>query len=140
MTRLLSSLLLVLLLGGCASTNTRVERRQAPEGMQRYFVLANSNDNRAIDRRIANALRAHGLTAESGPRTMMPEDTQVLVSYEDHWSWDFGDRLNYLRITFRNSTNAQPWANAEFQARIPGRPALDPLIADLVDRMVTGKK
>ncbi len=140
MTRLFSFLLLALLLGGCASTNTRVERRQVPEGMQRYFVLANSNDNRAIDRRIAHALRAQGLTAESGPRTMMPEDTQVLVSYEDHWSWDFGDRLNYLRITFRDANNAQPWANAEFQARIPGRQTLDPLIADLVGRMISGKK
>lgn len=132
--------LFALLAGGCATSSTQVQPFASLEGRQRFFVLANANDNRAVDRRIANALRARGFTAEHGPRTMMPDDTQVLVTYEDRWSWDFGDRLNYFRLTVRDARNAQPLAGGEYFAKIPGRQSLDDLIATFLDRMLAGKK
>lgn len=133
-------LLSAILLGGCATSSTRVEPFRNLGDRQRFFVLANANDNRAVDRRIANALRARGFTAEHGPRTMMPDDTQVLVTYEDRWSWDFGDRLNYLRITARDAKNAQALASAEYFAKIPGRQSVDAFIGTFLDRMLAGKK
>lgn len=140
MNRFFPLFLLAVLLSGCATSNTQVESFRSFEGRQRFFVLANANDNRAVDRRIANALRARGFTAEHGPRTMMPDDTQVLITYEDRWSWDFGDRLNYLRITARDAKNAQSLASAQYFAKIPGRQSLDRLIGNFLDRMLAGKK
>ena len=140
MNRILPLLLLACLLGGCATSQIEVDHARGLAGSQRYFILANSNDNRAVDRRIANVLRARGFTAEYGPHTMMPDDAQVIVTYDDRWSWDFGDRLNYLRISARDAKTAAPLANAQYFARIPGRQPLDELIAELVDRMLAGKK
>lgn len=133
---LVLALLTASLLGGCATSSTRVEGGARMAGLQRFFVLANANDNRALDRQVVNALRARGLTADSGPRTMMPEDTQAVVTYEDHWSWDFGDRLQVLRLTVREPRQGGTLAIVEFSAKIPGRQSPATIVGDLVTRLL----
>lgn len=140
MPRLLVSLLLLSLLGGCASRNVTVDRRQGLDGLERFFVVANANDNRALDRHLVNALRARGLTADSGPRTMMPEDTQAILLYEDQWSWDFGERLQILTLTVREPGRGGTLATAGYVARIPGRRPPAGIVGDLVTRLFTGEK
>jgi hypothetical protein len=132
---LLCSLCLAGLLAGCATSSTRVEGGARVAGLQRFFVLANANDNRALDRQVVNALRARGLTADSGPRTMMPEDTQAFVTYEDHWSWDFGERLQVLRLSVREPRKGDTLAIVEFSAKIPGRQSPASIVGDLVTRL-----
>src|SRR5690349_11607586 len=95
--------LLALLLGGCTAYNAQVQRGRSLAGVQRFFVLANANDSHGLEHRIVAALRARGLTAESGPRTMMPENTQALITYEDHWAWDFGDHLVHLQLNVHDA-------------------------------------
>ncbi|HRG55406.1 MAG TPA: hypothetical protein PLG56_05160, partial [Lacunisphaera sp.] len=51
-----------LLLGGCASFEATVDRGRSLQGVQRFFVVSNPNDNRALDQQIAAALRARGRT------------------------------------------------------------------------------
>ena len=58
---------------------------------KRIFILSNQNDNNFLDTQIVAALKLRGYESECGPMTMMPDDTQVIVTYEDHWTWDFGD-------------------------------------------------
>ncbi len=128
-------LLLVLLLGGCSSIDTQVDQNKQLHQVQRFFVLANPSDSRAIDRHIVNALRAHGLTAESGPRTMMPDDTQAMIHYVDNWTWDFGDRLVYLQIRVRDLRSGEPLGTMEYAAKIPGRQPVARVVSDLVDRL-----
>ena len=142
MPRLLRSLLLLslLLLGGCSSIDTTVARNAKLAGVQRFFVLANANDSRALDRHLVNALRARGLTAESGPRTMQPDDAQAIVSYHDNWTWDFGDRLVYLQITVREIPTGEPLGSMEFRAKIPGRQTPAETITDLVAQLFTDRK
>lgn len=140
MLRLFTSVLLVLLFGGCASYDTQVARGPGLAGMQRFFVIANANDSRGLDHRIAASLKARGLTAETGPRTMMPEDTQAIVTYDDHWGWDFGERLVHLQINVRDARTAQPLAAATFSARIPGRKSSAEIVDELVTRVVSGAK
>ncbi len=72
LTRVLLAAALALLLGGCASFDASVEGGQSLQGVQRFFVVSNLNDNRALDHQIAKALKARGLAAEVGPLTMMP--------------------------------------------------------------------
>jgi hypothetical protein len=132
---LLCSLTLAGLLGGCTTSSTRVQGGARVTELQRFFVIANANDNRALDRQVVNALRARGLAADSGPRTMMPEDTQALVTYEDHWSWDFGDRLQVLQLTVRDARQGGTLAVAEFSAKIPGRQSPATIVRDLVERV-----
>ena len=97
---------LALLLGGCATYDTDVARGRSLAGIKKYFVVSNLNDNHALDHHLAASLRARGFEAEVGPLTMMPDDTQAVVTYQDYWAWDFGDRLTFFRLHVRSPTSA----------------------------------
>jgi hypothetical protein len=131
---------LCVLLGGCASYDTEVERGHSLAGVQRYFVVSNLNDNHALDRQIAGALKARGFEAETGPLTMMPIGTQAIVTFEDRWDWDFGDHLLYLRLTVHeNRLSRQLLSTATFSARIPLREATSVTVGALVGRLFPAK-
>jgi hypothetical protein len=117
--RLLFLLGLGLLLGGCATYDAQVERGQSLTGLKRFFVVSNLNDNHALDHRIAEALKARGMEADTGPLTMMPDNAQVIITYQDRWSWDFGDHLVYLAFTARNAATNEMVAIVSFSATIP---------------------
>lgn len=133
---ILCTLLLACLLGGCATSISHIEGGARIGELQRFFVLANANDNRALDRQIVSVLRARGLTADSGPRTMMPDDTQAVIAYDDHWSWDFGERLQVLRLTVRDAQKGNTLGIVEFSAKIPGRRVPAKIVGELVARLL----
>jgi hypothetical protein len=140
MPRLLLTLLIPLLLGGCSSIDTQIDRTKPLGSIQRFFVLANGNDSRALDRHIVNALRARGFTAESGPRTMMPDDTEAVIHYVDNWTWDFGDRLVYLQIGVRDQRSGEPIGSMQYSARIPGRQPVGEIITGLISQLFAAEK
>ena len=136
--RLLLLLASALLLGGCSSIETDAARGTGLAKTQRFFVVSNLNDNHALDQRIVTALQARGLTAAAGPRTMMPDDTQGVVVYQDHWSWDFGEHLAYLRLAMHKPESNEVLAAATFSARIPSKDA-PAVVAQLVARLFDHK-
>jgi uncharacterized protein YceK len=127
-----------LLLSGCASFQSSIEPKRTTKGVQRFFVVTNLNDNHALDHQIAASLKARGRSVELGPLTMMPDDTQAVVTYQDQWTWDFKNNLVYLNIAVRDPLARQPYATATFGAKVPLRdpvPAIvDRLVADLLAR------
>jgi hypothetical protein len=129
-------LMLLGLLAGCTTYDAKVERDRSLAGVQRYFVQSNPNDNHALDSQIAGALKARGLAAETGPLTMMPDETQAIVTYQDHWTWDFGDRLVYLQLTVREQKTGRNYATVTFSAKVPTGKALSAIVDELVGRMV----
>lgn len=101
-------------LAGCSSYTALTETGKNPNSYQRFFVKSNFDDNHGIDGRIVQTLQSRGLTVEKGPLTMMPLNTQVLVSYEDHWGWDFRTHLTGLRILLSDAKSEKPIARGEF--------------------------
>lgn len=140
MTRLLPFVLFALLLTGCASYQAQPGSAQRLEGRQRFFVLANSNDSRGLNHRIVATLKARGLTADTGPRTMLPEDTQIVVTYQDHWAWDFGEHLVHLQLSAFEPGSPQPIAGASYSAKIPGRQSPAEIVEELLGRLVAGSR
>ena len=136
LTRVLFAATLALLLGGCASFDATVEGGQSPKDVQRFFVVRNLNDNRALDHQIAKALKARGLIAEVGPLTMMPDDTQAVVTFQDHWAWDFGEHLVFLKISVRKPSQEQPYASATFSAKVPLREPASVTLSRLVGTLL----
>ena len=134
-TRALLLLCLGLLLGGCASFDAQVEHGRSLAKVQRFFVVSNNNDNHALDQQIAGAIKARGFAADTGPLTMMPENTQAVVMFQDHWSWDFGDHLAFLKIAVRDPQSEQSFASVTFNARVPGRESTPEIVSQLVDRI-----
>ena len=55
-----------------------------------------------------------GRVAGSGPRTMMPEDTQVIVTYDARWNWDFKTYLIELNLEFHTVIPTKKLADAQY--------------------------
>lgn len=96
-------LLGVLLLAGCSNVATHRFPGADLTRYQRFYVEHRLTDDRHIDEMIVARLHALGRQATFGPLTMMPEDTEVLVTYEDIWAWDFKNYLIELNIQFRSA-------------------------------------
>ena len=128
-----------LLLAGCSSYEAQPGGKKVA-GQRRIFIQSNQNDNNALDTQIVAALKLRGYESDSGPLTMMPDDTQVLVIYEDHWTWDFGDHLAFLQITARDRKSGQVLGTAVFKAKIPTKKSIPKIIGELVDRILADAK
>lgn len=131
---------LMLLLSGCASFDLQAERDFDPTPFKTFFVVTNSNDNRAMDRHIAAALRARGYQVEVGPRTMMPDDNEIVVTYQDQWAWDFADHLASLRISMRPPEKTAMVATASLASRLPLREPPVATVNRLLDSLFAKKK
>ncbi len=132
-------LFLLSVLAGCASYDAQLTRGQSLTGVQRFFVQSNSNDSRALDRQIVAALKTHGYEAEAGPSTMLPDDTQAIISYRDNWAWDFGDHLAYLQLTVREAKTGQPYGSATFSSKIPTTKASQLIVDGLIAQLLPPK-
>ena len=108
-------------------------------GLQRYFVVTNTNDNHGLDQQIASAFKARGVEVDAGPLTMMPDKNQVVVSYRDNWSWDFGDHLVFLAISVRETRSEQTFATVTFNATVPLKKPVPQIIDELVNRLLPAK-
>lgn len=137
MKRVLPSLLLLVvgLFSGCATYDANHDDSRSIKAVRHFFVVSNANDNRALDRHIATALRARGFAAETGPLTMMGEEVEAIVTYQDQWSWDFGDHLVFLQITVRDRKSDQPFSLLKFATRVPTRATTGEIVDGLVGRL-----
>lgn len=134
--RLLLLLTVALMLGGCASYDNQLEHGRSLKDVKRFFVVSNLNDNRALDRQIAGALKARDRTAEVGPLTMMPDDTQAVVTFQDYWTWDFGEHLVFLKISVRDPRADQPYASATFTSKVQVRSNSAETVNDLIGTLL----
>ncbi len=130
---------LAIMLGGCASYSAQMDRGRSLAKIQRFFVLSNTNDNHALDRQIAEQLKARGREVETGPLTMMPDNTQVIIAFQDHWTWDFGDHLVFLQLSVRDTRSEQSFATVTFSAKIPLHEEASVTVARLVDQLLDKK-
>jgi hypothetical protein len=139
LSRLLLLLGLVLGLSSCSTVDARVAPGHNLASLKRCFVVTSSSDNHGLDRHIANALQARGLTAETGPRTMMPDDTEAVITYQDRWGWDFSDYLSYLQIDVSAPGRNEPYASVHFSANVPSGKSYQATLQSLVDRLFSAK-
>ena len=95
------SILLVFVFGclagpGCSSTSAR---KIIPlDRFQRIYVERRLNENNRLDEIMAAELRRLGRDASSGPLTMMPENTDAILTYDARWAWDFKTYLIELNV------------------------------------------
>lgn len=96
--------LLILLLGlvGCSSIDTAFDIPTELRTFKRIYVQSSQNDSNHLDELIATELKRLGYDASAGVRTMMPDDTQLVILYESQWNWDFRTYLIRLDVTVRD--------------------------------------
>jgi hypothetical protein len=91
--------LLALVLAGCAQL-TR-EGRGDLSVHRRVFVEQRLNDSLGVHRFLVQELRALGYDATSGWLTELPEDAQLVVTYDARETWDFRPYLIELNVAVR---------------------------------------
>jgi len=108
----LLTLTAALAVAGCASVSTR--KVVELDRFQRFYVERRLNENNHLDELIAAELKRLGRDASSGPRTMMPEKTEVLVTYDSRWNWDFKTYLIELSLELHTVFPAKKLADGRY--------------------------
>ncbi len=124
-----------MLLVGCTHVERNVSPGRDPAALREVFVAANLADNHRLAERIAVALRARGLRAESGPLTLLPATAEAVVHYEDRWTWDFGDHMTYLRLDLHDPGQKRPFASAYRLRHVARSTDVDAVISVVADEL-----
>jgi hypothetical protein len=92
-----------LLLAACIHPHTQVDRSAHVKQMTHIFVEHRLADGRGLDLVIVAELQRLGYDASAGPMTMMPDNTDAILAYEDVWTFDFTTYLLELDIAVRDA-------------------------------------
>jgi hypothetical protein len=134
--RLVVFTLLGILIAGCATYTADVEPSTQLTAYKRLWVKSNLDDNHSIDRVLVEVLRSRGFEAEFGPLTMMPRETQAIVSFRDRWTWDFKNHMTALEVIVQDVRSEKQVAIASFvgpaSLTISPREVVERLVSDLV--------
>jgi hypothetical protein len=101
--RVLIALATSALLASCAQINTRVLPNTDVSANRHIFVEHRLADSFGVADEIARQLRAMGYDATSGANTMMPPGEDLIVSYDDMWTWDFNSYMIEIDVQLRSA-------------------------------------
>lgn len=134
----MKAFLLLLAIAFCAGCTTSISVRKPPSidlnRFHRIFVEQPFNENHHVDEILANELRAAGHEALSGPLTMMPENTEAVLTYHAQWAGDFRLYLIDLNLTLRTAHTDKPLAEARYY-----QPTVNPKRAERVVHELVGR-
>jgi hypothetical protein len=88
---------------GCSQISTRSLPKSDLGAQKHIFVERRLADNYGVAEEIARQLRAMGYDASSGALTMMPVGTDLVVSYQDMWTWDFTTYMIEIDMQVRSA-------------------------------------
>jgi hypothetical protein len=100
-TRTLIFLAASALFAGCAHINTRVLPEANISGYKHIFVEHRLADSFGVADEIARQLQVMGYDAAAGATTMMPAGEDLIVSYDDMWTWDFNSYMIEIDVQVR---------------------------------------
>jgi hypothetical protein len=101
--RHLTLCLLFLLSTGCASSLTADKDPSVQlSKMDNIYVVRQPNDNRGVEKLIANHLNTLGKNATHGSNAEAPENTDAVVTYTDKWWWDITTYMLELNVELRD--------------------------------------
>jgi hypothetical protein len=92
-----------LLLAGCGHITTRALPNANLGSHRHVFVEHRLPDSYGVADEIARQLRVMGYDASAGALTMMPPETELIVSYEDLWTWDFNTYMIAIDMQVRTA-------------------------------------
>ncbi|MBI5690914.1 MAG: hypothetical protein HZC55_12570 [Verrucomicrobia bacterium] len=123
----------VLATAGCSSVSAR--KVVSLDRFQRFFVERRLNENNHLDEILVAELQRLGRQASSGPLTMMPENTEVLVTYDARWTWDFKTYLIDLGVELHTVFPSKKLADGRYyQPSLRPKPPAD-AVRDLLGRL-----
>ena len=125
-----------LILCGCAHLTTRALPNANVGRYKHIFVEHRLADSYGIADEMARQLAEMGYDASAGALTMMPNDAELIVSYEDMWTWDFNTYMIELDVQVRSARTDKILAVGHYfrPAMVFGRPPSS-MIHDLLAKL-----
>lgn len=114
MIKALFLLPLLALCAGCTQVGVQTLPQLDMNRYQRVFVIEPFNENRHVDKMFVEELRATGREAWSGPRTMMPEEADAVLTYHGRWTWDFKTYLIDLTVELHTAHTTKKLAEGRY--------------------------
>ncbi|WP_419657835.1 hypothetical protein [Desulfosarcina variabilis] len=111
--------LVLLCLGSCFTAcapyqvNHKVVGNADLSQAKRFYIAHNPDDTTPLDVIIEAELNKQGFYATHGDKADLPEDTDILITYEFHWYWDFTNYLLQFEIELRDPNTGVPLARGE---------------------------
>jgi hypothetical protein len=130
------------LLAGCSSTTSYRAPGKNLASYKKVWVEKNLSDDHNIHGMIAAELRALGYDVDSGFGTMMPRGIELVVTYNDQWSWDFRDYLIDIEVTAREPRSSSVVARGRYFRPGITEKAPSAMVRDVVNAVFkpSGKK
>jgi hypothetical protein len=119
---------------GCA-TSSAARKVMALDRFQKIYVEKRLNDNHHLDELFVAELKRLGREASSGPLTMMPENTEALLTYDARWEWDFKRYLIGIEINLHNVHPRKKLADGNYHQPTIFPKTPDKVIHILMDNM-----
>ena len=121
---------------GCTQITTRSLPKADVAGHKHVFVEHRLADSYGVAEEIARELRAMGYDASAGALTMMPPETELIVSYDDMWQWDFTTYMIELDMQVRTAHSDKIVAVGHYfrPSMVFGRPPAE-MIHDLLAKL-----
>ncbi len=92
-------------LAGCSHLVTRSLPKSDIGNYKHIFVEHRLADSYGIADEMARQLNEMGYDATAGALTMMPNNTELIVEYEDMWTWDFNTYMIEIDMQVRSARN-----------------------------------
>jgi hypothetical protein len=89
MIKVLVGLSFIILFSSCAQVASRTAKNVDLSKYKHPYIIHSLTDGRSIDKIITRELIKLGYDASSGPKTMMPKYADVVICYQDRWTFDF---------------------------------------------------
>jgi hypothetical protein len=101
---------------GCGSLKSNVVDPSIDlHNMKSAYIIKNTESHKqGIDSIIQKELSRFGVKSEIGSNDSMPEKVDLIVQYEDHWSWDIVVSLHSLNIDFLNPKDKSVMVTGKF--------------------------
>ena len=127
----LAALFALVTLAGCSSLQTRTVVDLAP--FKHIYVVHRLTDDHHIDELLVHELQRLGREASCGPLTLLPENADATLTYEDRWEWDFKSYLIELTVVVQTARTEKKLADGRYYQPTPN--AKPP--AEVVHELVT---
>ena len=134
---LLLALLAVATSAGCSSMNTRSVIDLA--SFKHIYVVHRLTDDHHIDEMIVSELQRFGHDASSGPLTMMPENADAALTYEDRWEWDFKTYLIELNVEVHTARTEKKLADGHYLQQTPRSKPSSEVVHELIASLLKAK-
>ncbi|HXQ82348.1 MAG TPA: hypothetical protein VN775_13605 [Opitutaceae bacterium] len=102
-TKALLALAGAAVLAGCTHLVTRSLPKADIGHYKHIFVEHRLADSYGIADEMARQLGEMGYDASAGALTMMPSEAELIVSYEDMWTWDFNTYMIEIDVQVRSA-------------------------------------